>query len=155
MKLKKLLNESYVIKDTDFIPLNDVALKLSGIRNDFIYLHINTFGLSFKTIHEKFDDYYNQLSEDLDKILEIIGMYSKDNILLDLNNNPYSSNKTGWLNSEESLINAGIFLIEDILKNLEIARKTVSENEALTSDLDSIASFWTKERSYILKRFVK
>ena len=36
-----------------------------------------------------------------------------------------------------------------------MARKTVSENEALTSDLDSIASFWTKERSYILKRFVK
>lgn len=160
MKLKKILNETYLIPDSNtdnvFNSLKTVALNLSGIRNDFIYLHINTFGLSFKTIHEKFDDYYNRISEDLDSILEIIGMYSKDHeaIPLDLNDNAYVSNKSEWLRSEENLVYAGRDLIENILNTLEVARKTVSKNEGIASDLDSIASYWTKEHAYILKRFV-
>lgn len=153
MKLKKLFCESYLNTDSDFDILKNVVLKLSGIRNDFIFLHINSFGQSFESIHLKYEDYYNNLAEDIDTLLEIIAMNS-EKVLIDLNKNSYKSDKSKWLNSEDDLIYAGINLIEELLKELENARKSVSENEALVSDIDSIASYWSKERSYFLKRFV-
>lgn len=153
MKLKKLFGESYLNTDSDFDILKNVVLKLSGIRNDFIFLHINSFGQSFESIHLKYEDYYNNLAGDIDTLLEIIAMNS-EKVLIDLNKNSYKSDKSKWLSSEDNLIYAGINLIEELLKELENARKSVSENEALVSDIDSIASYWSKERSYFLKRFV-
>jgi DNA-binding ferritin-like protein len=149
----KLKFESYLNAKSDFDILKNVVLKLSGIRNDFIFLHINSFGASFESVHLKYEDYYNNLSEDIDTLLEIIAM-NTEKVLLDLNKNPYKSDKSKWLSNEDELIYAGINLIEDLLKELENARKTVSENEALVSEIDSIAYYWSKERSYFLKRFV-
>jgi DNA-binding ferritin-like protein len=149
----KLKFESYLNAKSDFDILKNVVLKLSGIRNDFIFLHINSFGTSFESVHLKYEDYYNNLSEDIDTLLEIIAM-NTEKVLIDLNKNPYKSDKSKWLSNEDELIYAGINLIEELLKELENARKSVSENEALVSEIDSIAYYWSKERSYFLKRFV-
>ena len=159
MKFRKI-NEKYLVDNNKDIVsvLKDVSFELNGIKNDFIYLHLNSFGMSFKTLHEKLDKYYNKLSDNLDYVLEIIAQYNSNErecVPFNLNDfNNYKGLNKNCLSSEESFVNSCLSVTYNLISQLDILRDTI-DNDSIISEIDSIASYWTKEYNYLARRFVK
>lgn len=152
MKFKNL-NEGYDLSDVDLTQLGNVISIVSKCRNDLLYLHVNSWGLSFKTSHEMLDKYYKQANEDLDYILELVGMYSTGEII-NLNSSRMEGISNAYLRTEKSIFEGMRTVISNILQALEMLRACIF-NDALISKIDDIASFWVKEKSYILKQVLK
>lgn len=143
------------------VVLSVVAYNLNCIRNDLIYLHVNSFGMSFQDIHDKFDEYYKKITEDIDTVLEIIGIFSWEHVPVHINFNTfgdcgYESVGEEVFNSDRLLIDAGRTLLDRILSTLDILRLGLetSGNDALLSEVDDIAKYWIKQHAYILKRYL-
>lgn len=164
------INEGYEIQDNPSVvsQLSKDVYILNHINNDFKYLHLNSSGIIFEILHNKFESYYNNLSHDIDYILEIIASYntgSKECCPVNFNeelvwnntlNIPLNKHSTKeCLESEQTIIQEGLRLLNSTLKTLTDIRKTIKGNEALESKLDDFASYWQKEYSYLLKRIVK
>lgn len=168
MNFKEFLNESYEIQDDPNVvsQLSKEAYVLNHINNDFKYLHLNSNGIIFEILHNRFDDYYHNLSNSIDYILEIIASYntgSKECCPVNFNNElvwdntlniPLNKHCTKeCLESEQAIVQEGLRLLNGTLESLTNVRKAVKGNEALESRLDDFASYWQKEYTYLLKRF--
>ena len=166
--LNESLNESYEIHDDPNVvnQLTKEVYILNHINNDFRYLHLNSFSTVFDVLHNGFDCYYNNLSNNIDYILEIIASYnsgSKECCPINFNeelvwnnalNIPSSKHSTKeCLESAQTIIQEGLRLLNDILKSLTNVRKVIKGNEALESRLDEFAGYWQKEYTYLFRRF--
>lgn len=164
------IDESYEIQDNPSVvsQLSKDVYILNHINNDFKYLHLNSNGVIFDILHYKFNDYHYNLSNNIDYILEIIASHntgSKECCPVNFNevlvqdntlNIPLNKHSTKeCLESEQTIIQEGLRLLNSTLKTLTNIRKTVKGNEALESKLDEFAEFWQKEYSYLLKRVTK
>ena len=156
------INESYVINDDKGMvsKLSREVYVLNHINNDFKYLHLNSNSSIFEILHSRFEDYYYHLNQDIDYLCEVIAQYnseSKECCPVNFNNSPDLGKSIGLevLESEQTLINAGIDLLKLVLSTLEKCRKLVKDNDAITSKLDETAMYWQKEYSYLLKRMTK
>lgn len=155
-----MINEKYIVSPSKkhFKTFCDVIAFVSSIRNNFIYLHVNSFGMNFRTIHDKFDEYYHVLADDLDEILEMTATISDDKFIIPNLNDLKSRSRISddELESPESMIECARDLVYDVLSIYDVFRETLEEigNDALISKLDEIANFWVKEYSYVLKRFL-
>ena len=162
MSFRDFLSEGYVINDDKGIvsKLSREVYILNHINNDFKYLHLNSNGPIFEILHKRFEDYYYHLNQDIDYLCEVIAQYnseSKECCPVNFNNSPDLGKSAGLevLESEQTLINAGIDLLKLVLSALEKCRKLVKDNDAITSRLDETAMYWQKEYSYLLKRMTK
>ena len=168
--LNESLNESYEIHDDSNVvnQLTKEVYILNHINNDFKYLHLNSNGVNFEILHNRFSEYYYSLSNSIDYILEIIASYntgSKECCPVNFNNElaqkgqnntlniPYSTKEC--LESTQAIAKEGLRLLNSTLKTLTDIRKVIKGNEALESKLDEFAGFWQKEYSYLLKRIIK
>lgn len=157
MNFKKYLNEKYSIKPVEDASQFDTVLSiLNKTRNDFIFLHVNSFGLSFKTAHDLFSDYYHQLSYDIDYVLEIVGMCSDDTII-NLNTFNTTCISDEFLNTESNLFRGANQVLENVLTALDMLREILVKlnNDALVSRVDSMAEYYVKQNNYIIKQFNK
>lgn len=134
--------------------LERVSLNLNTIRNDFIFLHVNSFGLSFKTAHELTEEYYRQLQDDIDSILEIYAGMSEGVIAV-----PFSLNKSkgSYIRSSEISEDSDLFKIArelciKVVENLELARENISSNGYI-SEIDGMLEYWEKQARFIVSRF--
>ena len=162
MSFRDFLNEGYVINDDKGIvdKISKEVYILNHINNDFKYLHLNSNSSIFEILHSRFEDYYYHLNQDIDYLCEVIAQYNtntKECCPVNFNSSPDLGKHTGSevLESEQTLINAGIDLLKLVLSALEECRKLVKDNDAITSRLDETAMYWQKEYSYLLKRMTK
>lgn len=162
MSFRDFLNEGYVINDDKGIvgKLSREVYILNHINNDFKYLHLNSNGHIFEILHNRFNDYYYRTGDNIDFLCEVIAQYNtnaKECCPVNFNDSPNLGKHTSSeaLESEETLVNAGIKLIKVLLESLEKCRNCVSDNDAVVSRLDEIAECWQKEYAYLLKRIVK
>ena len=168
MNFKEFLNESYEIHDDPNVvnQLTKEVYVLNHINNDFKYLHLNSNGIIFEILHDRFNDYYYNLSGSIDYILEIITSYntgSKECCPVNFNNELTQKSQNNTLNiphctkecleSEQTIVREGLRLLNDTIKSLTNVRKAIKGNEALESRLDDFGSYWQKEYTYLFRRF--
>jgi len=134
--------------------LEEVCLDLNTIRNDFIFLHVNSFGESFLTAHELFEEFYKRLQDDIDAVLEIYAGLSEETIAV-----PFSLNKSKGsyiriqdINDSEDLFELAEMLCVKIVEDLEQARDSVGRNGYI-SEIDGILEYWEKQARFIVRRF--
>lgn len=141
----------------DLEAMENVCLDLNTIRNDFIFVHVNSFGLSFRDAHEMCEEYYKHLQDDIDAVLEMYAGLNNTKIPV-----PFSLNKsTGTyiraseLTESKDLFNAIKDLCLLVVDDLEKAREVVS-NEGIngyTSEIDGLLQYWEKQSRYMAMRF--
>ena len=166
--LNESLNESYEIHDDPNVvnQLTKEVYILNHINNDFKYLHLNSNGVNFEILHHRFNDYYYNLSNSIDYILEIIASYnagSKECCPVNFNNELTQKGQNNTLNiphstkecleSYQAIVEEGLRLLNDTIKSLTNVRKAIKGNEALESRLDDFGSYWQKEYTYLFRRF--
>ena len=166
--LNEILNESYEIHDDPNVvnQLTKEVYILNHINNDFKYLHLNSNGVNFEILHHRFNDYYYNLSNSIDYILEIIASYntgSKECCPVNFNNELTQKGQNNTLNipyctkecleSYQAIVEEGSRLLNDTIKSLTNVRKAIKGNEALESRLDDFVSYWQKEYTYLFRRF--
>lgn len=134
--------------------LEEVCLDLNTIRNDFIFLHVNSFGESFLTAHELFEEFYKRLQDDIDAVLEIYAGLNQEQIAV-----PFSLNKSKGsyiriqdLNDNEDLFEIAEMLCVKVVEDLEQARDSVGRNGYI-SEIDGILEYWEKQARFIVRRF--
>ena len=134
--------------------LEEVCLDLNTIRNDFIFLHVNSFGESFLTAHELFEEFYKRLQDDIDAVLEIYAGLSEESIAVpfSLNTSKGSYIKIQDINDSEDLFELAEMLCVKVVEDLEQARDSVGRNGYI-SEIDGILEYWEKQARFIVRRF--
>lgn len=134
--------------------LEEVCLDLNTIRNDFIFLHVNSFGESFLTAHELFEEFYKQLQDDIDVVLEIYAGLSDGVIAVpfSLNKSKGSYIRTQDISASKDLFELAEMLCSKIVDNLEKARDSV-DNNGYISEIDGLLEYWEKQTRFIVRRF--
>ncbi len=142
---------------TNFNEIENSCLSLNTIRNDFIFLHVNSYGLSFLTAHELFEEYYKHLQDDIDTILEIYAGLNKDTdslavVPFSLNRSSGSFIKIQDLDSEQSVFDTAQKLAAKVVDCLENVRESLTSNGYL-SMIDDMLGYWEKQARFIAMRF--
>lgn len=135
--------------------IEESCLELNTLRNDFIFLHVNCFGLSFLTAHELTEGYYKQLQEDIDTVLEIYAGLNKEYTVavpFNLNRSSGSYVKLQDIDTENAAFGIAQKLAGKVVRTLEQVRESLDSNGYI-SMVDSMLEYWEKQYRFILGRF--
>lgn len=135
--------------------IEGACLELNTLRNDFIFLHVNCFGLSFLTAHELTEGYYKQLQEDIDTVLEIYAGLNKEYTVavpFNLNRSSGSYVKMQDIDTENSVFGIAQKLAGKVIQALEQVRESLDSNGYI-SMIDGMLEYWEKHYNFILNRF--
>lgn len=134
-----------------------VCLDLNTVRNDFIFIHVNSFGSSFRDAHELSEEYYKHLQDDIDSLLEMYGGLSDGRIAVPFNLNKSSGTyvRSSELSDAKDLFNAIKDLCTIVTDDLEKARATVSATgiNGYISEIDGVLQYWEKQARYMARRY--
>lgn len=140
------------------LELADLAASVAG---DFHTLHLNMRGGEFDTMHKKvLLKYYEKADDDYDTLAEWAGCYG-----VDMPNKNDSAKRVGYKSLEakpfvrDEAVQLAQERLDGICEAYAAFHSSVSKvgdalSIAVTSDIETLLTYWTKEANYFNKRRV-
>ena len=127
----------------DLKTLENCCFELNTIRNDFIFIHTNCKGHDFLTIHKLTEEYYKELQDNIDSLMEIY---------TGLNQSAFNLNKRSMTFIDKADFESVLELCRFTVDTLEKARDSVDQN-GFKSEIDGMLEYWEKQARFIALRF--
>lgn len=132
--------------------ISDAACAAICVANDFKYIHWHCKGNLFDTAHNISSDYYSKASDDADLLaelaLELGSNIPNPSLMADIIN--WTPVKAEDLNniSFDTFLDCSQDIINKYLNALKFIYEIPGVTSDITSEIDSIVRYWSKERNY-------
>lgn len=130
-------------------------------RSNFQVLHWLAAGKSFEVIHKKTEEYYNEISDDVDVIAEMVLRNSDEIVnykealeIIEEDDNNFILVDSKRSCEMEDFIELSTKMLKDILSCIESVLEDV-DNIGIKSSLESLYEKYDLQANYILRRFKK
>jgi DNA-binding ferritin-like protein len=153
--LKESSNTKKVKESFDsIISLSELADLLYCTYNDVRHIHFHVVGNQFKIVHELAEDYYEELSDNYDAVVEKASelKQSVTNPSFACNTIQYNPISAETIQADSGLIILST-LLEEVINNLCKVKELY--NGKLDSFLDEIIDYWKKEVYYKLSKTIE